>query len=227
MNTEIDAALTKEHGITFLVTPVKRYGLNNSMQREQYREAVSAHFRGCPGRSRGGRRSRRREASWPRRSRALPEERSPRRASVEALAAGRRVAAAMTTMELTAEERQKLWEQFVEVYAESQDSFDTSVRTLAAAGIAVAASLAAALHGFNTWGVASVVLFVVSLTLNLASFLTTQFDMRARLRCIREGEYDGIEGNRWTAVTTGANLSAGTALIAGAALLATFVAISS
>jgi hypothetical protein len=133
----------------------------------------------------------------------------------------------MSTMELTADERQKLWEQFVEVYSESQDSFDTSVRTLAAAGIAVAASLAAALHGFNSWGVASVVLFVVSLTLNLASFLTAQFDMRARLRCIREGEYDGIEGNRWTAVTTGANLSAGIALIAGAALLAMFVAISS
>src|SRR2546423_10097689 len=133
----------------------------------------------------------------------------------------------MTRTELSDDDRQKLWEQFVEVYAQSQDSFDTSVRTLAAAGVAVAASLATALHGFNNWGVGSVVFFVVSLSLNLGSFLTTQFDMRARLKCIREGEYDGIEGNRWTTVTTGANLSAGAALIAGAALLATFVGISS
>lgn len=48
MNTEIDAALTKEHGVTFVVTPVKRYALNNPTQREEYREAVSAHFDGAP-----------------------------------------------------------------------------------------------------------------------------------------------------------------------------------
>jgi hypothetical protein len=56
--------------------------------------------------------------------------------------------------ELTPEERQTLWEQFVDVYAHSQESFDTSVRTLAAAGVATTVSLATALHHFDGSGVA-------------------------------------------------------------------------
>lgn len=132
----------------------------------------------------------------------------------------------MKRVELTDEDRLTLWEQYVEVYAESQDSFDTSVRTLAAAAIAVTVSLATALKDFDNVGVAAVSVFVASLSANVLSFFSAQLDMRARLVCVEGRVLDGIDGNRWTRVTTSLNVVAGVTLIVGASLLAWFVASS-
>ena len=125
---------------------------------------------------------------------------------------------------LTPEDRRTLWEQFVEVYAHSQESYDSSIRGLAAGAVAVTVSLATALQALSTWGVAAVTAFLASLGLNLASYVTAQLDMRARLDSLRAGREDGTEGNRWTKATTGLNVIAGLTLIAGGVLLAIFVA---
>jgi hypothetical protein len=128
------------------------------------------------------------------------------------------------TPQLRDEDRRVLWEQFVEVYAESQESFDTSVRTLAAAGVAVTASLGTALGEFGRTGVAAAICFLVSLSFNIGSYATAQLDMRRRLWCLRNGKNDGVEGNWWTKGTTTLNMAAGGAFVAGGALLAAFVA---
>lgn len=130
----------------------------------------------------------------------------------------------VTRQVLSEDERRTLWEQFTEVHAESQEAFDTSVRTLAAAGVAVTVSLATALKGLDGTGTAAVAAFVVSLSLNLLSFLTAQLDVRGRLASLRRGEAAGVDGNAWTVVTTILNLGAGAALILGAVLLTLFVA---
>jgi hypothetical protein len=97
---------------------------------------------------------------------------------------------------LREEDRRILWEQFVEVYAHSQKSYDDAVRALAAAGVALTVSLATALHHFATSGLVAVIFFLVSLGLNLASFGTAQADMKTRIACLRARKTDGIEGNR-------------------------------
>jgi hypothetical protein len=125
--------------------------------------------------------------------------------------------------QLTDEQRQTLREQFIEVYSEAQDSFDSSVRTLAAAGIAVTVSLAAALKDMPTAGKWAVGLFVVSLTLNLASYATSQWDMKRRIRSLHEKRDDEIEGNVWTTITHILNIAAGLTFISGAVVLAVFV----
>jgi hypothetical protein len=128
--------------------------------------------------------------------------------------------------ELTDEQRQTLWEQFVEVHADEQKAFDNSVRTLAAAGIAVTVTLATALKAMPTIGQFAVGFFVGSLGLNLASHVTSQFDMRARVASLRKGLHEGYEGNRWTIATSGCNLAAGAAFIAASVLLAVFIGTS-
>jgi hypothetical protein len=124
---------------------------------------------------------------------------------------------------LTPEQRQTLWEQFVEVYSDEQKAFDNSVRTLAAAGIGVTVTLATALKSMPAAGNCAAVCFVASLGLNLASHVTSQLDMRSRLACLRDGRDEGYERSRWTMATTLANIAAGLAFIAGSVLLAVFV----
>jgi hypothetical protein len=126
--------------------------------------------------------------------------------------------------QLTNEERRTIWEQFVEVYGHSQESYDSLIRALAAVAVAVTVSLATALQALSTWGVATVTAFLVSLGLNLGSYVTAQLDMRARLDSLRAGREDEIEGNRWTKATTCLNVIAGLTLIAGGVLLTIFVA---
>ena len=55
------------------------------------------------------------------------------------------VAYASMARTLTNEQRDTLWEQFVEAYEKSQHSYDLNVRALAAGGIDVNASLGKAL----------------------------------------------------------------------------------
>ena len=124
---------------------------------------------------------------------------------------------------LTEDQRQTLWEQFVEVYGEEQKSFDASVRALSAAGIGVTVSLAAALDEPLATGGWAVAAFVASLSCNLFSYVTSQLDMRARMACLRDGHEEGVEGNGWTVTTTILNILAGVFWIVGAVLLAVFV----
>jgi hypothetical protein len=131
--------------------------------------------------------------------------------------------------DLSDEQRQTLWEQFVELHGDAQENFDNSVRTLAAAGVAVTAAIATALDGFETAGAWAVGLFVASLIFNLASYGTQQLDMRARMDCLRRDEtdtYKGVEHTRWTRVTAFLNLSAGAAFVIGAIVLCIFVGTS-
>jgi hypothetical protein len=126
--------------------------------------------------------------------------------------------------QLSEEDRRIVWEQFVEVYAHAQETYDSSIRTLASAGIGVTVSIGTALHAFPGRGVAAVLTFIGSLISNLVSYGTAQLDMGARLECLRHRQYAGIEGNRWTTTTKVLNLIAGATFVAGAALLAAFVA---
>jgi hypothetical protein len=125
---------------------------------------------------------------------------------------------------LSEADRRVLWEQFVEVYSESQKSYDGAVRTLAAAGLTVTVSIGAALKTFSGCGVASAVVFLTSLGLNFLSYATAQLDMKDRINALRVRRQEGIEGNNWTKITTALNLLAGISLIVGGALLAYFVA---
>ena len=132
--------------------------------------------------------------------------------------------AAMAGQELTEADRRTLWEHFADVHSKSQESFDSSVRTLAAAGVAVTASLGTALDGLGQTGLVAVVAFLGSLSFNVSSYMTAQWDMHARLDNLRDPPYEGIEGSRWTSWTQRLNLLAGVALILGGVLLAAFVA---
>lgn len=125
--------------------------------------------------------------------------------------------------ELTNEDRRILWTQFVEVYAHSQETFDTSVRAMAAAGVGITVSLATAIKSFPGSGRAAVVLFLSSLVANLISYGTAQFDMKTRIACLRAEKTDGIEGNGWTVATTVLNVLAGACVIAAGVMLAIYV----
>ena len=66
----------------------------------------------------------------------------------------------MTSHELSTEDRRIVWEQFVEVYGESQKEIGSSIRTLASAGLGVTASLGVALHTFPSEGLAAASAFL-------------------------------------------------------------------
>lgn len=125
---------------------------------------------------------------------------------------------------LDADEQRILWEQFVDTYVSSQESYDTSVRTLSAAGVAVTVTLATALEDFGGYGVGASVLFLTSLGANLISYTTAQIDMRARLDTVAAGDRIGAFGNNWTKATTMFNFIAGATLLLGGGFLAYFVA---
>jgi len=125
------------------------------------------------------------------------------------------------------DERRILWEQFVDIYTDSQASFDTSVRAMAAGGVAVTVSLATALKELDLVGVVAVVAFLVSLGANIVSYETARRDMLERLSYLQGNagsDKGGNEwGNRWTTWTTGLNYAAGLAVLAGGAFLVGFV----
>jgi hypothetical protein len=113
--------------------------------------------------------------------------------------------------------------QFSQVKADSQKEYDSSIRTLAAAGVAVTTSLGTALEAFPGRAVIAVICFLGSLVCTLVSFGSTQLDMNRRAEMLNSGRYGQIYGNRWTKTTTILNLFAGGTFIAGGALLAAFV----
>ncbi len=127
--------------------------------------------------------------------------------------------------DLSEEDRRTLWEQFAEVYAHSQEAWDSSIRTLGAAGIGVTASIGTALHSFSAFAIVAVAAYIASVVFNLFSYGTAQLDMRCRLRALRNSRaYEGAERSRWTKYTTVLNLLAGAAFVVGSAFLAVFVA---
>lgn len=129
----------------------------------------------------------------------------------------------MAESALDEQQRQRLREQFVDVYGEQQTTFDTSIRTLAAAGVAVTASLAAALDAMTASGKWAFVAFLVSLGANVGSYVTAQLDMSARIRGLARDDLRGVESNGWTWTTRILNIGAGAGLVAGGILLAVFV----
>jgi hypothetical protein len=126
--------------------------------------------------------------------------------------------------DLSEEDWRTLWEQFATVYAHSQETFDSSVRTLASAGLGVTVSIGTALHAFSGRAILAVIAFLLSLGLNLVSYGTAQLDMSSRLRTLRTSRrYQDAEQSRWTRVTTGLNIAAGAAFVTGGGFLAAFV----
>lgn len=116
---------------------------------------------------------------------------------------------------LTDDEVARLWPEFNEAHSESQRTFDTSVRTLAAAGIAVSATLAGAFGALGWSGDIAVCAFVTSLLLNLSSYGSAQIDMIRRLEAVVRRDRPGTFGSRWTPVTTALNTGSGIALFVG------------
>lgn len=122
---------------------------------------------------------------------------------------------------LSEEDRQEHWRVYFGIHAKAQETFDSSVRAMAAGGVATTVSLATALHALASLGIAAVALFLLSLGCNLASYATAQADMRARLE--RVARYEYASRSRWSLWTFGLNVAAGVALISGGAALGAFV----
>jgi hypothetical protein len=128
---------------------------------------------------------------------------------------------------LSPEDRAALWRQYAQVHAQVQDTFDSSVRTLAAGGVAVTVTIAtAAVDRFDWWGAAAVAAFLFSLGTYVASFVTAQKDMRARLKLVRVSDIRGFDETCWTTWTFRLNVGAGGFLVIGGFLLLFFVAAS-
>jgi hypothetical protein len=128
--------------------------------------------------------------------------------------------------ELTEDQRQVLWEQFVREHGKAQEAYDTSVRALAGAALAVTVSLGVALKTLPDTGRWAAGLFLGALLANLVSYVFVQLDMRARMDALRQSAptYKGAERSRWTTATWLANVAAGLALLAGGVLLVVFIA---
>jgi len=129
------------------------------------------------------------------------------------------------TADLKPEQRERLWEQFVTEHGKAQEDFDSSLRTLAGAGLAVTVSLATALKTMPGSGLWAAGLFIGSLLLNLGSYVFVQLDMRARMDCLTKNptSYKGVEESRWTTFTWLTNVGAGLTLLAGGVLLVLFI----
>jgi hypothetical protein len=127
------------------------------------------------------------------------------------------------TVKLTDDDRLALRVQFSEVHADSQVSYDSSIRTFAAGGVALTASIAAAIHTFGALGTATIAVFIASLALTQLSHMSTQHDMLARIDNLEQRNDHRLGWNRWTTTTTWLNHAAGLALLAGGILLAVFV----
>jgi hypothetical protein len=128
---------------------------------------------------------------------------------------------------LSPEERTALRQQYARVHASVQETFDSSVRALAAGGVAVTVTIAtAAVERFDGWGWAALLSFLGSLACNVGSYVTAQKDMRARLALVRKFDVRGREETVWTTRTFWLNVGAGVALVVGGLFLAAFVAAS-
>ena len=131
----------------------------------------------------------------------------------------------MAEQALTKEQRVALWEQFVTEHGKAQEDFDSSLRTLAGAGLAITVSLATALKALPDTGLAAAALFLASLLVNVGSYVFVQLDMRTRMNALKvsPAEYQGAERSVWTTWTWLMNVAAGVTLLAGGVLLVVFI----
>lgn len=129
--------------------------------------------------------------------------------------------------ELTAEEQQTLVDQFEEAHRQSQDTYDASVRTIAAASVGVTASLTAAFQQAGWSGTLAVALSLCSLVANLASYWTAQLDIQSRIGAAWERDRVGVFGGRWRKATTALNATTGVLLLAAGVCLVIFVSSAS
>jgi hypothetical protein len=129
--------------------------------------------------------------------------------------------------ELAEEDRLALRAQFVDVRTKAQESYDSSLRTFAAGGIAVTASIATALHTFGGLGTATIAAFLAALAAMQFSHSSTVRDMWVRVVDLESHKDHRLWGNRWTTITTVLNAAAGVAFFAGCVLLAVFVGVHS
>ncbi len=127
---------------------------------------------------------------------------------------------------MTESEQRALWKQYAEAHASAQETFDSSVRTLAAAAVAVTVSLVAALEEVTASAAAAVVMFLVSLGVNLVSYVTAQLDLRRRMKFVGARDWSGSVKSYWTTCTVILNVLAGASLLGGGCFLAYFVATS-
>lgn len=126
-------------------------------------------------------------------------------------------------IELTDDDRQALRSQFVAAYEKSQTEYDSSLRTFGAGGVAVTASIGAAIGSFGALGTGAIASFLAALALTMVSHGTAQKDMRLRIEDIEVGNEYRLAANGWTRVTAWMNVVAGLAVLAGCVLLATLV----
>jgi hypothetical protein len=131
------------------------------------------------------------------------------------------------SVELTDKDRLALRGQFAETRAKAQESYDSSLRTFAAGGIAVTASIATALHTFGGLGTATIATYLVALAAMQFSHSSTGRDMWVRVADLEAHNDDKLWWNRWTTITTVLNAGAGVAFFAGCVLLAVFVGVHS
>ncbi len=130
------------------------------------------------------------------------------------------------TQELTREQREKLWEQFVTEHGNAEEAYDSALRALAGAGLGITVSLAVALKELPGSGLWAAISFLAALLLNFGSYVFVRHDMRARMEALRRNPtaYEGAEESRWTTWTWRTNVAAGIALLAGGMLLIVFIA---
>ena len=130
------------------------------------------------------------------------------------------------TTELNEAQRQTLWEQFVREHGKAQEDFDSSLRALAGAGLAVTVSLATALKALPDSGLAAAALFLAGLLINVGSYVSVQLDKRLRMDRLKvsSATYKGAERSGWTTVTWAMNVAEGLAVVAGGILLVVFIA---
>lgn len=124
---------------------------------------------------------------------------------------------------LTDEEQLVLRKQFGDSYVQAQETYDSSVRALAAAGVAVTVTIGTAIEDFTGAAVVAVLLFLVSLASNLVSFATAQRDLRLRLEAVWKRDRRAVMGNAWTKWTARLNFLAGLTLVLGGGCLAYYV----
>jgi hypothetical protein len=127
-------------------------------------------------------------------------------------------------LELTDDERRTLRDQYIDVHVKSQETYDESIRVLAAAALGVTVSIATALHKIDSAGIDALISFLGSLAATVASHQTAQKDMVERVKALDNGTYTGDGSSGWTTTTTWLNLFAGAALLLGAVCLAIYVA---
>jgi len=84
------------------------------------------------------------------------------------------------------------------------------------------ASLIAALRVVGWAGGFALGLLLLTLAINIASYVTATQDMAARRRAVEAGDRTAVFGNRWTKATTILNYLAGAGLLAGGFALAIY-----